>query len=275
MGGQATPFPPQCTLTAVSESEAEKELRRERATAAAIEARAQTGVPLDMPLECIVSTVEESFDLVVVIAQLGKGLAGAYAKLPRWNVALIAGKDAAVRRRFTLAHELGHHYLGHGPGFDTNSSLSDEVDPDESSANRFAAEFIAPRQAVERFVSELDDDSATLELVCRLANHFAMSPKAARIRLETTEVLTDHSLLVRLDREIDDHQAKGCFERLGLTDRDDLCRLPADRLPRLPAEARGSALADYLAGKIDADQLADAIDRSSEQVEDALGSSVA
>ena len=249
-------------------------MRRERATAAALEARAQTGVPLDMPLECIAATIEESFDLVVVIAQLGKGLAGAYVKLPRWNVALIAGKDAAVRRRFTLAHELGHHCLGHGPGIDTNSSLNDEVDPDESSANRFAAEFIAPRPAVERFVSELDDDSPTLELVCRLANHFAMSPKAARIRLETTEVVTDHSLLVRLDVEIDGHQAKGCFERLGLEDRDDLCRIPLDQLPRLPEEARGSALADYLAGNIDADQLAAVIGHSSEQVEQALGRSV-
>lgn len=258
----------------MSESEAEKELRRERATAAALKARAQTNVPLDMPLECIVTTVEESFDLVVVIALLGKGLAGAYVKLPRWNVALIAGKDAAVRRRFTLAHELGHHFLGHGAGFDTNSSLSDEVDPDESSANRFAAEFIAPRPAVERFISELEDDSPTLELVCRLANHFAISPKAARIRLETTEIVTDQGLLVRLDAQIDDHQAKGCFERLGLEDRDDLCRIPVGQLPRLPAEARGSALADYLAGTIDAAELAAAIGSSSEQVEQALGSSV-
>ena len=274
MGGQATPFPPQCTLTAVSESEAEKELRRERATAAAIEARAQTAVPLDMPLECIVTTVEQSFDLVVVIALLGKGLAGAYAERPGLNVAFLAGKDAAVRRRFTLAHELGHHYLGHGPGFDTNLSLNDEVDPDESSANRFAAEFIAPRPAVERFVSELDDDSPTLELVCRLANHFALSPKAARIRLETAEVVTDRALLGKLDAEIDDRQAKGCFERLGLEDRDDLCRIPLDQLPRLPAEARGSALADYLAGKIDTDELAAAIGHSSEQVEYAFGSSV-
>lgn len=258
----------------MSESEAEKELRRERATAAALEARAQTDVPLDMPLECIVTTIEQSFDLVVVIAQLGKGLAGAYVKLPRWNVALIAGKDAAVRRRFTLAHELGHHFLGHGPGVDTNSSLSDEVDPEESSANRFAAEFIAPRPAVERFVSDLDDDSPTLELVCRLANHFALSPKAARIRLETAEIVTDRALLGRLDAEINDHQPKGCFERLGLKDRDDLCRIPVAELPRLPEEARGSALADYLAGNIDADELAAAIGHSSEQVEEALGRSV-
>ena len=258
----------------MSETEAEKELRRERATAAALEARAQTDVPLDMPLECIVTTVEQSFDLVVVIALLGKGLAGAYAERPGLNVAFLAGKDAAVRRRFTLAHELGHHYLGHGPGFDTNLSLNDEVDPDESSANRFAAEFIAPRPAVERFVSELDDDSPTLELVCRLANHFALSPKAARIRLETAEVVTDRALLGKLDAEIDDRQAKGCFERLGLEDRDDLCRIPVDQLPRLPAEARGSALADYVYGKIDADELACVIERSSEQVEDALGRSV-
>ena len=258
----------------MSETEAEKELRRERATAAALEARAQTDVPLDMPLECIVTTVEQNLGLVVVIALLGKGLAGAYAKLPELNVALIAGKDAAVRRRFTLAHELGHHYLGHGPGFDTNSSLNDESDPDESSANRFAAEFIAPQPAVERFVGELGDDSPTLELVCRVSNHFAISPQSARIRLETAGVVTDRALLGKLDAEIKDHQAKGCFERLGLEDRDDLCKLPADQLPRLPAEAHGSALADFLDGQINADELASTIGRSSAQVEEALGRSV-
>lgn len=258
----------------MSETEAEKELRRERATATALEARAQTDVPLDMPLECIVTTVEQSFDLVVVIALLGKGLAGAYAKLPELNVALIAGKDAAVRRRFTLAHELGHHYLGHGPRLDTSSSLNDEADPDESSANRFAAEFIAPQPAVERFVGELGDYSPTLELVCRVSNHFAISPQAARIRLETAGIVTDRALLGKLDAEIKDHQPKGCFERLGLEDRDDLCRIPLDQLPRLPEEARGSALADFLDGQINVDELAATIGRSSAQVEEALGRSV-
>ena len=258
----------------MSETEAEKELRRARATAAALEARAQTDVPLDMPLACILTTVEQSFDMAVVIAQLGKGLAGAYAKRPGLNVAFLAGKDAAVRRRFTLAHELGHHYLGHGPRVDTSSTLSDDVNPDESSANRFAAEFIAPQPAVERFIREVDDDSPTLELVCRLSNHFAISPQSARIRLETAGVVTDRALLGKLDAEINDRQAKGCFERLGLEDRDDLCRIPIDDLPRLPAEASGSALADFLSGKIDTEQLAGAIDRSSEQIEEALGRSV-
>ncbi len=258
----------------MSETEAEKQLRRARATAAGLEARAQTDVPLDQPLACIVTTVEASFDLVVVIAQLGDGLAGSYAKRPGMNVALIAGKDAPVRRRFTLAHELGHHYLGHGPRDDTSATLSDDANPDESSANRFAAEFIAPRQAVERFVGALDDDSPTLDLVCRVANHFAISPQAARIRLETAEIVTDHRQLGRLDGEIIDGQAKHCFERLGLEDRDDLCRLPAAKLPRLPAEARGSALADFIDGQISAEQLGAAIGRSREQVEDSLGRSV-
>ena len=81
-------------------------------------------------------------------------------------------------------------------------------------------------------------------------------------------------MLARLDAEINDHHPKGGFERLGLEDRDDLCRIPLDQLPRLPEEARGSALADYLAGAIDADQLAAAIGHSSEQVEQALGRSV-
>ncbi len=258
----------------MSETEAQRERRRALASAAAREAREQTEVALDQPLPCIVTTIEQSFDLAVVIAPLGDGLAGMYTKLPNLNVALIAGKDAAVRRRFTLAHELGHHYLGHGPRWDDTASLKDESDPDESAANRFAAEFIAPQPAVERFVGELDDSAPTLELVCRLANHFAISPQAARIRLETAEVITDRRLLGRLDSEIIDGQAKPCFERLKLEDRDDLCRLPSALLPRLPAEARGSALADFLDGRISAAELAAAIGSSIDQIEVALGRSV-
>ena len=242
--------------------------------AAALEARAQTDVPIDEPLDCILTTIEASFDLVVVIAQLGDGLAGAYSQRRGVNVALIAGKDAAVRRRFTLAHELGHHCLGHGPGWDNSSSLSDESDPKESSANRFAAEFIAPTPAVEKFVGELDDSSPTLELVCRVSNHFAFSPQAARIRLETTGIVTDRRLLGRLDAEIIDGHAKSCFDRLGLKDREDLCRIPTSKMPRLPESASGSALAEFLSGQIDAGGLGVALGRSADEVVAGLGRSV-
>ncbi len=251
----------------MSNGEGERELRHARASDAARAAREQSGVPAEQPFDCILTAIEQSFPLAVIIAPLGDNFAGAFVQRPQLNIALIAAKDEPVRRRFTLAHELGHQQLGHGPRLDTPKSMRDESDPAEWSANRFAAEFIAPQPAMELFVASLDDDSPTLELVCRVSNHFAFSPAAARIRLETTGLLSDTAVIGRLDREILDREATPCFERLELKDREDLCALPLAELPRLPAAVEGSALADYCAGRIDAARLAQLIGRSAPKVD--------
>ncbi len=251
----------------MSNGEGERELRHARASDAARAAREQSGVPAEQPFDCILTAIEQSFPLAVIIAPLGDNFAGAFVQRPQLNIALIAAKDEPVRRRFTLAHELGHQQLGHGPRLDTPKSMRDESDPAEWSANRFAAEFIAPQPAMELFVASLDDDSPTLELVCRVSNHFAFSPAAARIRLETTGLLSDSVVIGRLDREILDREATPCFERLGLNDREDICALPLAALPRLPAAVEGSALADYCAGRIDAARLARLIGRSAPKVD--------
>ena len=263
-----TPWAARCTLPRVSD--AERELRHARASEAARAAREQSGVAADQPFDCILTAIEENFELAVIIAQLNDDFAGALVQRGPFSIALIGATDAPVRRRFTLAHELGHQQLGHGPRFDTAAKIKDESDPAESSANRFAAEFIAPQPAVERFVGSLDDSSPTLDLVCRVSNHFAFSPFAARIRLQTTGLLTDRTVIRQLDQEIINGAARHCFERLSLDDREDLCAVPLSATPRLPAALQSSALADFCAGRISAPQLADLLGRSAEQVERGL-----
>lgn len=85
-----------------------------------------------------------------------------------------------VRQRFTIAHELGHHVLGHGPNFRDPAkhfSLAYFV-PEESEANRFAAELLMPEDAV-RYVFEREGVS-TLE---GLSRRFAVSGVAMKLRL--------------------------------------------------------------------------------------------
>ena len=228
-----------------------REARRQAVTEAAADARGCTSTAPDAPFACILTTVEERLGVAVIIAQLGPGVAGLYSPV-RGGVLLVNGKDTPVRRRFTLAHELGHHWLGHGERLVTEEMVSAPHEPPEVDANQFAAEFIAPQEAVEDYVGSLADASPTLELVCRVSNYFAISAYAARIRLETCGILTDEQVNRRLDARIFAKETKPIYDSLELNDRDDECAVPEDELPRLPEAARGTLLFDLASGRMSA-----------------------
>lgn len=76
--------------------------------------RDRIGVDPLEPLPCAIRLAEEELGLDVVVASLPEGCSGFY--LPRLTRGLVAtnGVHAVVRQRFTVAHEIGHHVLGHG-----------------------------------------------------------------------------------------------------------------------------------------------------------------
>ena len=101
--------------------------------------------------------------------------------------------DYATRKRFTIAHELGHFLLHCG---DTNDFYErykkgldrGQRDIEENEANHFAAELLMPKSAVQQVVQEnrcrdIDD------MVCAIEKTFIVSPKAARRRLEELEII--------------------------------------------------------------------------------------
>lgn len=94
--------------------------------------------------------------------------------------------DSSNRQRFTVAHELGHHVMGHGPAFrDTSRSFFSTVhDPKEVSANRFAAELLMPIRVVRRLV--LDEGRTD---IAELAQRFEVSEAAMRYRLKNIGLL--------------------------------------------------------------------------------------
>jgi Zn-dependent peptidase ImmA (M78 family) len=221
------------------------------AVAAAHAARERTGVPVGEPLPDVLAAVE-TLGVEVLIASL-PGLAGAYVRRGDIHLALVSAEDPPVRRRFTLAHELGHHELHGTAAIDTAASLRDfGFDPVEAGANWFAAEFLAPEPAVLACVEALEDDRPNLEMVVRVASRFAVSAKAARIRLETAGVIGERATLERLDREIDEGLHLELVAQLGLETRHDGCSAAGDALPRLPDRARGTALEDLARGRWDA-----------------------
>jgi Zn-dependent peptidase ImmA (M78 family) len=88
------------------------------------------------------------------------------------------------RARFTIAHELGHMWLGHKRTRHRNISgreiekIAPTIRRDEYQADRFAGSFLAP--------AHLADHSMT---VSDLARHFTLSIQSAAIRKEELERL--------------------------------------------------------------------------------------
>jgi Zn-dependent peptidase ImmA (M78 family) len=101
--------------------------------------------------------------------------------------------QAAVRQRFTIAHELGHYFLhdeeqlhvDRAAHFRLRSNLASQgVDTGEIEANRFAAELLMPKAMVEADmqgatgVDVLDED-----FVSKVARRYGVSSQAMVLRL--------------------------------------------------------------------------------------------
>lgn len=89
------------------------------------------------------------------------------------------------RQRFAVAHALGHYFLGHINNasnltvFDSVKNFSlDEKDKKELDANRFALDFLMPKEAI----SSLVEKAGVTDLV-RLANIFDISEAAMECQL--------------------------------------------------------------------------------------------
>ncbi|WP_038909977.1 ImmA/IrrE family metallo-endopeptidase [Dickeya dadantii] len=92
--------------------------------------------------------------------------------------------DSHSRIRFTLAHELGHHILGHTkyqakfrdyPGTLNNTGNS----LDEREANRFAAELLMPEEAIDTMIN-----NEGIHSIDALASTFDVSRDAMYWRLK-------------------------------------------------------------------------------------------
>jgi Zn-dependent peptidase ImmA (M78 family) len=239
----------------------------EHAMAAARAARAEMGFALDGPVPDLLAAVEGPGGAHVVVLDLGADVAGACIQRPGLVLLFVNGAHAAVRRRFTLAHEFGHRRLGHASVIDRPADLADlQVDPAEVAANYFAAEFLVPAEAVRRWAR---GRRIGLDEVVRLAAGYGVSAKMARIRLETAGVLRDRALAARLDAEIDDEALHlPLAGLLGLADLAD--GIAAAAAPRLPAALQGSALGAVLAGELTVAQAAARSGRSEAAMRRAL-----
>ncbi len=167
-------------------------LDRKTGAKRAREARADLGYTREGPLNDVVKAVEERGGAHVVVLDLPGGVAGAYVARDDCPLLFVNGHQALSRQRFTLAHEFGHHRMGHASVVDEQEAISGHLhDPSEVRANAFAAEFLMPRDAVKAWGREHVDSAVSLELVVLLAWKYGVSAQVARYGLQNAGVLTD------------------------------------------------------------------------------------
>jgi Zn-dependent peptidase ImmA (M78 family) len=236
------------------------------AEAAARLARQELGWGLEAPFKDVLKLVEDRGGVPITIAELPEGMSGAFLRRRGRPFIVLNGTEHPVRQRFTLAHEFGHCRLGHGEVVDgPNSFASNVTDPDEIAANQFAAEFLAPQQAVIAWMEANNDPQIDLEVVVRLAVEFGVSAAVARYRLDAARYIHTQKQRSALDADIVAGRHRDLIALRDLSEVRDTIDLARDNLPRIPSRLRENAIGAYQAGLLNVDRLARMLRRDSTQ----------
>src|SRR3954467_6498834 len=77
------------------------------------EARDRFGLDAVSPVPCVLTLVERQARLPVAVGALPDGVAGALYRNGQGSIVWVNSRQSVERRRFTVAHELGHVCCGH------------------------------------------------------------------------------------------------------------------------------------------------------------------
>ncbi|MBA3890829.1 MAG: ImmA/IrrE family metallo-endopeptidase [Gemmatimonadaceae bacterium] len=145
--------------------------------------------PVTGPLPAL-DAAFEVLGLYVAVIPLGEdGGDGAYLPLEAAGVAVINGDLPSGRRRYTLAHELGHHVTG--DEYVTDWELARARDEGEKRINAFAIHLLMPRQSIVRAWRALGGRESPREATIRLAQDYRVSWTAACSRVQNLELVDD------------------------------------------------------------------------------------
>lgn len=205
----------------------------EQARDAAQALRAQLGIAPIAPLPCAISLAEEHLGVGVVLAPLPGGCSGFYLPAQPRPVIVVESSQPVARQRFTLAHEIAHHHLGHGLAARVHDLLPAahyevrrSTHPDERAANTFAAELLAPEAGVPEVMAGWNDDDQ-LDLAVRLSAHYGLSALSAVIKFEFHALATSDEVGALKDRlRRGEHLPR--YAALGLSPLDDALQRHAD-----------------------------------------------
>jgi Zn-dependent peptidase ImmA (M78 family) len=145
-----------------------------------------------------VEHIARRLGLRVVDFDLGDDISGLLISKGDSTTIAVQEGDHPNRKRFTIAHEIGHFRLRHQfePGEHVhvdrghlitprNSRSSTGIDSKEIEANQFAASLLMPSKLLMRSIKSLKVKSLRDDQVAKLAEDFEVSEQAMTIRLST------------------------------------------------------------------------------------------
>ena len=230
--------------------------------------RARLGLALDGPVPDLLRAVEEGAGLAVSVIELPDGVSGAYARREGQGFAFLNLREAPVRQRFTLAHELGHHELKDGGVIDASADVfGAPTAVRERRANAFAAELLVPLAAVQRWAQARSDADVSLLTVVALASWFRVSALVALYRLSAAR-LVGAKAVRSFEQAIRDSEHIQLARRHQLSDLPDELSLIHDAgRPRTPRRLWADAVIGYERGLLTPERIAEAVGRDTAEVE--------
>lgn len=136
-----------------------------------------------------VTALAEEFGIAVQPRELADNISGMLAVRGEHAVMHINKNHHGNRKRFTVAHEIGHFVLHRSQSevfvdaFYRNDDSSKGINPEEIQANAFAAELLMPEKVLREKLSVQPLDVFDEEALTQLAEEFEVSPQALAIRL--------------------------------------------------------------------------------------------
>jgi Zn-dependent peptidase ImmA (M78 family) len=211
------------------------------------EAREEWGIDPAAPIGCLLSIVEEREGLPVSLSRMPENVEGLCWMLDGECMLWVNAHDWVPRRRFTLAHELGHRRCRHDDSsiviesFETlTGGITNTV---EAQANAFAAELLAPAAGIRELVG---DDEPTIEHVVDISARYGVSAIVAAYRFATLRLVDDDRLVAAVNAG----EHKPLWEAAGHTPYEDgLSAIGPDELPRLAPKLADSSLGAMVRGE--------------------------
>lgn len=127
--------------------------------------------------------ITNALDIRVKYAEINKGILGA-SKVKGLKKLIVISPDISynTRKRFTVAHEIGHLLIHHGVHFCRADDLKMWVSTKakEKEANQFAVQLLLPRIVV---ANELKKRDISLDFAQELSNQYEISLSSAALRM--------------------------------------------------------------------------------------------
>lgn len=145
-----------------------------------------------MPLD-IKAVATRIFNIEVIEDKFDKGVSGFLERIGgRWCI-FINQNENELRKRFTIAHELGHFIKHRDRYMISGSSVPDLIffrdnttDPIEKEANDFAADLLMPRDV---FIEKIKAGYNTLD---KLSETFQLSTSAVKYRAYKLGLISEY-----------------------------------------------------------------------------------